>query len=401
MTSAPRLHLSPPFRAEHIGSLKRPNELLQKRAQLDQGKITRGELEQVEDKYIDEIVKFQRDIGIKAITDGEFRRHMFFDGFFDHLDGMKLVQPVPESMFMPWVPDIVGFKEHDFKNAATYLCVGKLKRTRPFYREQFLGLAKFVSPEEVKSIKLTCCPPHWFHLRHGPFAYPKDVYTNDEEYLADIAKAYKEELHDLYAHGCRNIQFDDPMITYFCAESMLEGMTKDGFDHKAILDLYIKTYNDILRGKPDDLTVGIHLCRGNFKDGRHFAEGGYDRIAIKLFNELNVDTYYLEYDTARAGTFEPLKYLPRNKSLILGLISTKIRDLEDINHLEQRVRAAAEIIANGEQTRSVEEALNQLCISPQCGFASHSEGNNVTDEDVKRKLTLLVDAAKKIWPSST
>ncbi|KAF8592041.1 UROD/MetE-like protein [Ramaria rubella] len=398
MTSTPQLF--PPFRAEHIGSLKRPDELLQKRVELDQGKITLAELQVVEDKYISEIVKLQREIGIKAVTDGEFRRHMFYDGVFDNLDGMKFLTSVPEHMFMTYVPDISAFKELDFKNAASYVCEKKLKRTKPFYKDQFLGLAKFVPPEEVKNIKLTMCVPHWFHLRHGPYAYPKEVYKNDEEYFADIAQAYREEIADLYSVGCRNIQFDDPMLAYFCAESMLEGMTRDGINHEALLDLYIRTYNSCLKGKPADMTAGVHLCRGNFKDGRHFAEGGYDRIAIKLFNELNVETYYLEYDTARAGTFEPLKFLPPKKSVVLGLISTKIRQLENIDDLERRVQEAAEIVANGEHKRSVQEALNQICISPQCGFASHSEGNQVTAEDVRRKLTLVVDTAKRIWPTS-
>jgi len=398
--SSNKLHLSPPFRAEHIGSLKRPDALLQKRHDVDEGKAKPSELEIVEDKYIEQIVQMQRDVGIKAVTDGEYRRHMFYDGVFDNLDGMKFIKPVPKEWFMPWVPDIIAFQEQDFKNAATYLCAGKLKRTKPFYRHQFLGLAKFVPPGEVKNIKLTMCVPHWFHLRHGPYAYPKEVYKNDQEYFADIAQAYREELAELYSIGCRNVQFDDPMLAYFCAESMLEGMAKDGFDSDAIFDLYIDTYNSCLRDKPADMNVGIHVCRGNFKDGRHFSEGGYDRIAIKLFNKLNVDTYYLEYDTERAGTFEPLKFLPPHKSLVLGLISTKIPRLEDEAELEKRVRDAAEVVAHGQHKRSVEEALNQLCISPQCGFASHSEGNMVTEEDVKRKLTLVVKVAKRVWPDS-
>lgn len=391
------IHLYPPFRAEQIGSLKRPRELLEARSAFDQGTITSDELRIIEDKHIANIVEMQRKTGIKAVTDGEFRRHMFYDGVFENLEGMKFVKPVPEEMFMPYVPDIMAFKEHDFKNAATYLCDGKIRRTRPFYKDQFLGLAKFLPKEEVKNIKLTMCVPHWFHLRHGPYAYPKDVYKNDEEYFADIAQAYREELAELYSIGCRNIQFDDPMICYFCSESMLDGMKKDGLDSEAIFDLYVKTYNDCLRDLPKDFNTGIHLCRGNFKDGRHFAEGGYDRIAIKLFNELNVNTYYLEYDTARAGTFEPLKYLPPHKTLVLGLISTKLRSLEDVEELEKRVNSAAEIIANGQEKRTIAEALNQLCISPQCGFASHSEGNQVTEEDVERKLALVVEAAKRIW----
>lgn len=180
-----------------------------------------------------------------------------------------------------------------------------------------------------------------------------------EEYFADVARAYREEIQDLYAAGCRNIQFDDPLLAYFCADSMIQGMEARNVDHEALLATYIGAYNSILEGRPADMTVGLHLCRGNFKDGRHFSEGGYDRIAIKLFREINVDCYYLEYDTPRAGTFEPLKFLPRNKAVVLGLITTKFPKLEDQEDLVQRVRDAANVIANGEERRPFEEALDQ------------------------------------------
>lgn len=252
-------------------------------------------------------------------------------------------------------------------------------------------------PEEHKNLKITICAPEWYHLRHGPYAFNTEVYKSDEEYFADIAIAYQQEIQELYAVGCRNIQFDDPLLAYFCADSMISGMEERGIDHDALLDLYIKTYNDCLKSRPDDMTAGLHLCRGNFKDGVHFSEGGYDRIAIKLFQQINVDCYYLEYDTERAGTFEPLKFLPKTKSVVLGLISSKTPELEDKAELKRRVRQAAELISQGVDKRPVEEALNQICISPQCGFASHSEGNRVAQEDVKRKLSLVTDTAKEIW----
>ncbi|KAK7694468.1 hypothetical protein QCA50_001654 [Cerrena zonata] len=391
------LRLNPPFRAEHIGSLKRPQELLQKRALLDAKKVTVEELKETEDASIKEIIQIQRDAGIKSITDGEFRRHMFFDGVFDNLEGMKYIPEVPLDWLMDYVPDVMAFKKLDFKKADSYVCEKKLRRTKPFYLYQFEELKKLTTPEEHKNIKITVCAPEWFHLRHGPYAYPKEVYANDEEYFADIAVAYQQEFQELYAAGCRNIQFDDPLLAYFCAESMITGMEERGIDHAALLDLYIKVYNDCLKGRPDDLTVGLHLCRGNFKGGKHFSEGGYDRIAIKLFQQINVDCYYLEYDTERAGTFEPLKFLPKNKSVVLGLISSKLAQLEDKAELKNRVRLAAELIAQGEDKRTVEEALNQICISPQCGFASHSDGNNIGSEDMKRKLSLVTEVAKEIW----
>ncbi|KAF7799983.1 hypothetical protein EIP86_011226 [Pleurotus ostreatoroseus] len=356
------LHLNPPFRADHIGSLKRPAKLLQMRKALDDKSCTQEELTAVEDEAITAVIQVQREAGIKSITDGEFRRR------------------------------------------------SKLERTKPFYVPQYEALKKLTKPEEHKNLKITMCAPEWFHLRHGEYAYPKDVYKTDEEYFADIALAYQQEIKELYDAGCRmyasdvdhngsnvgavgNIQFDDPLLAYFCAESMIKGMEETGIDHEAILDLYIKAYNDCLKDHPADMTVGLHLCRGNFKDGVHFSEGGYDRIAIKLFRNINVDCYYLEYDTERAGTFEPLKFLPKNKSLVLGLISSKLPQLEDVSELKTKVLQAAEVIANGEEKRSVAEALNH----PQCGFASHSEGNKVTEEDVKNKLSLVSRAAKEIW----
>ncbi|CDO69475.1 hypothetical protein BN946_scf184817.g35 [Trametes cinnabarina] len=379
--ATPTLKLNPPFRAEHIGSLKRPSKLLQKRKEFDSGKCSIEELRQVEDEAIRAIVDLQRQVGIKGITDGEFRRcaqlplftsaqldsararkrHMFYDGVFDNLEGMKHVKPVPPEMLMDYVPDVAAFKEHDFKGADTHICVSKLKRTKPFYVPQFEALKALTKPE-------------WFHLRHGEYAYPKDVYKNDDEYFADIALAYQAELQDLYAAGCRNIQIDDPLLAYFCADSMIRGMEARGIDHAALLDTYIKAYNACLKGRPADMNVGLHLCRGNFRNGLYFSEGGYDRIAIKLFREINVDCYYLEYDTPRAGTFEPLKHLPPHKAVVLGLISTKFPRLEDVDDLVQRI-----------------------CVSPQCGFASHSEGNLVDEHAMREKLALVVRTAKAIW----
>ncbi|KAH9949136.1 hypothetical protein B0H21DRAFT_729685 [Amylocystis lapponica] len=390
------LRLNPPFRADHIGSLKRPAVLLQKRKEFEEKKCTREELNTVEDATIREAVQMQREAGIKSITDGEFKRQMFYDGVFNNLDGMKYLPLAPANMFMEYVPDIAAFKAHEL-GAASYICESKIKRTKAFYIEQYESLKAITAPEEHKNIKITICAPEWFHLRHGPHAYPKDVYKNDDEYFADIAVAYQAEIKELYAAGCRNIQFDDPLLAYFCAESMLTGMEARGIDHAALLETYVRAYNDCLKGRPADMTVGLHLCRGNFKDGVHFSEGGYDRIAIKLFHEINVDCYYLEYDTDRAGSFEPLRFLPKNKSVVLGLISSKLPKLEDKAELVKRVHDAAEVIASGAEPRSKEEALNQICISPQCGFASHAEGNLVTEDDTRRKLELTVETARAIW----
>jgi len=391
-------HLFPPFRAEHIGSLKRPAALLSARAAFDKKGCSAEELERTEDEAIKNIVQMQREAGIGCITDGEFRRHMFYDGVFDNLESMKYIPDPPLSIFMLYVPDIAAFKAHHTKAADAYICEGKIVRTKSMYKSQFQYLQKITPPELHKHLKLTMCAPEWCHLHHGPYTYNKSVYATDSEYFADVAKVYQEEIKELYEIGCRNIQFDDPLLAYFCHEKMLKGMAEYGTDSDALLDSYIGLYNDSLKGRPEGMTVGLHLCRGNFKDGQHFSEGGYDRIAVKLFNEINVDCYYLEYDTERAGTFEPLKALPKEKVVILGLVSSKLAQLEDKEVMKAKIYQAAEIMSQSTTvSRTKEEALAQLAISPQCGFASHSEGNKVTEEDARKKLTFVAEIAKEVW----
>jgi len=249
----------------------------------------------------------------------------------------------------------------------------------------------------VKNIKITICSPSWIHQRHGSDeTYDLSVYKNDTEYFDDLGVAYRAEIKELYEAGCRHIQFDDPTFCYFCSESMISGMEKAGVDHEALLDTYIRAINVCIQGRPTDLTVSVHLCRGNFQ-GIHFSEGSYDRVAVKLFNNLNVDTYYLEYDDNRSGDFKALQHVPLNKVAVLGLVTTKRSQLETVDELKARVDEAVEVLVNGNPKRSKAEALNQLCISPQCGFASVFVGNPITEEDEKKKLRLLVETADLIW----
>lgn len=277
-------------------------------------------------------------------------------------------------------------------------CTGKIKHVGSTYIDQWNYLKNLLPADKVKEAKVTLAAPNWYHLRYKTGrAYPKDVYPTDVEYFADIAKAYREELKILYEAGLRNIQIDDPNLAYFCSEKMLTGFKNDGEDSDALFDSYIKLYNDCLGGRPGDMHVGVHLCRGNFVGGRHFSEGGYDVIATKLFQNLNVDTYYLEYDTARAGGFEPLAHLPKNKNVILGLITSKFPKMENIDELKDRVMKAADKIAEGnKETR--EESLKRIGVSPQCGFASHSDGNNMTRKDMIEKLKLVRKLAEELWP---
>ncbi|RDB28953.1 Uncharacterized protein YxjH [Hypsizygus marmoreus] len=395
--SAP-LHLRPPFRAEHIGSLLRPPALYRKRQLFDENKCSLDQLRAAQKDAIRHVVKLQRDVGMKTVTDGELHRTVFFEGVFDSLEGMTIMPSRPITTFKRYIPHIGFMYNAGIREAETIFCSGKIKRTKPFYVEEFKYLKTLVPAKDVKFIKITMCSPSWYHQRHGSdLTYDLSVYKNDDEYFDDLGIAYRAEIRELYDLGCRHIQIDDPTFCYFCNDKMISEMEEAGVDHEALLDTYIRAINVCTQDRPDDLTVGVHMCRGNFKGGVHFSEGGYDRIASKLFNTLDVDTFYLEYDTERAGDFTPLKHLPLNKVAVLGLVTTKNPKLETVQELKARVNEAVEALMVGNPPRSRYVALNQLCISTQCGFASVWQGNPVTEEDERKKLSLLVEAAKQIW----
>ena len=312
----------------------------------------------------------------------------------------EIFNPEPQ-IFRSYMPDIAAFMEENHKPAESVICTGKIKHVGSTYTAQFDYLKSLVPADEVKNLKLTIAAPNWYHMRYREGeAYPKNIYANDDAYFADVAAAYQDELRILYAHGLRNVQFDDPNLAYFCSEAMLAGWKEDKENTctaDELLDKYINLYNLCIAECPSDMHVGVHLCRGNFVNSRHFSEGGYDRIAVKLFRELNMHTYYLEYDTDRAGGFEPLKELPANKNVILGVITSKFPKMEDLVETEKRVRQAAKFVAQG-SGETEKEALKRLGVSPQCGFASHSSGNAVKMPDMIAKLKLVRQLADKIWP---
>ncbi|KAF9893016.1 hypothetical protein FE257_012427 [Aspergillus nanangensis] len=398
---APQLHHNPPFRAEHLGSLLRTDALLDVKTAFEKGQASQADLDTVEKKDIKDVVQLQKELGYPALSDGEYCRHMFWGSFFPGLDGFEEVNDIDADVFRPYAPDVAAFLEAGHKPGESVICTGKIKHVGSTYVDQFKYLASLVAPEEVKNLKLTLAAPNWYHLRYKEGkAYPKDVYASDDEYFGDIAKAYQDELQILYDAGCRNIQFDDPNLAYFCSDKMLDGWKADSLNVNTadeVFQKYIKLYNDLLSKRPADFHIGVHICRGNFVGSRHFSEGGYDRIATQLFKELNVDTYYLEYDTPRAGGFEPLKELPTHKNVILGVVTSKFPELEDKEEMKKRVQDAAKFIAEGNNI-SVEAALNQVGVSPQCGFASHREGNAIDRNGMINKLKLVRDIANDIWP---
>jgi len=402
MSQAPK---APPFRAEHIGSLLRPAELVEKRYDVAQGKSDPKELAPLENKSIRDIVKLQQECGFHGIGDGEFRRHQFWGTFFETLNGMKEMQTAAmegydESLFRAYAPDVKSFLEAKTIPNQVTICIGKISHTgTSSYETEVKFLQSILPKDQWGNIKVTLASPSWYHFRYAPArAFPAEVYKSDEEYFTDVAKAYQTELKILYGLGVRNVQVDDPNLAYFCSEAMLTGWAADKNNTKTadeMLDAYIKFYSECFQ-RPADMHLGIHLCRGNYLGSRHFSEGAYDRICKELFR-LNANTFYLEYDTPRAGGFEPLKHLPLNKNVVLGVITSKFPQLENQQDMVDRIHKAADFVAEGsKQTR--EEALQRLCVSPQCGFASHAEGNSLEHEDMKRKLKLVRAIADQVWP---
>ncbi|KAK7942608.1 UROD/MetE-like protein [Apiospora aurea] len=401
------LHTAPPFRAEQMGSLLRPENLLEVRANIRDNGVSEEEagLHAIEKEAVAKVVQMQQDVGIKAVTSGEYNRTRFWGLFWDELDGSLRLENADGSMFRLYHPDVVSLIEKDrhVMPGDSVIAGGKLRHNpaRSVSNLHELRLVQAALPEsEWKNIKLTMITPAWFHMRykHGR-AYAKEAYANDAEYFKDVAKCYQDELAMLYEAGLRNVQFDDPGMAYFCSDKFRQGWEEDKDNEGTVddlLDAYIALYNDSVSKCPADMHTGIHLCRGNFIGGRHFAEGGYDVIAKKLFEDLNVHTFYLEYDTERSGGFEPLKYLPKNKSVVVGVVSTKLRDLEDKEAMKARVYQAADAIAAG-SGESREEALKRVCVSPQCGFSTHESGYPLSEEDQKNKLALVRQIADEIW----
>lgn len=308
-------------------------------------------------------------------------------------------------MFRLYHPDVVSLIEKDRKvMPGDSVIAGSKLSWSPEKSVSNLHELKLIQEATPKSewgnIKLTMITPAWFHMRYKQGkAYTPEAYANDAEYFQGVAEVYQAELDALYKAGLRNVQFDDPGMAYFCSNAFRKGWAEDKDNIGSVDDLfdaYVKLYNDSLSKIPADMHTGIHLCRGNFIGGRYFSEGSYDIIAKKLFENLNVNTFYLEYDTERAGGFEPLKFLPKNKNVVVGVISTKLRELEDKEAMKERIYKAADFVASG-SGESREEALKRICVSPQCGFSTHESGYPLSLEDEKKKLGLVRQIADEIW----
>jgi methionine synthase II (cobalamin-independent) len=407
--AAPLLR-NPPFRAEHMGSLLRPQSLLDVRKAIAEGKGTPESLglAPVEAEAVAKIVELERDLGFRAVTDGEYTRTRFWGVMWNEFEGTKAWEGADADLFRLYHPDVASFigleaeRHKATMPGESVIAEGKIRHKGWSTNAHELELVQANVPNEHwGDIKMTIITPTWYHMRYKEgAAYSKAAYVNDAEYFADVAKAYQTELDVLYKAGLRNVQFDDPNMAYFCSEKFRSGYAADSNNTGTVedlLDSYIKLYNECIAKCPPDMHTGIHLCRGNFIGGKHFAEGAYDSIAAKLFKDLNVNTYYLEYDTDRAGGFEPLKHLPKNKNVIIGVISTKLRELEDKEAMKQRIYQAADFIAQG-SGETKEEALKRVGVSPQCGFSTHESGYPLNWDEMSAKLKLVRTIADEIWP---
>jgi 5-methyltetrahydropteroyltriglutamate--homocysteine methyltransferase len=364
--------IDPPFRADQVGSLLRPPEVHAAREQRAAGEITAAQLRAVEDAAIATAVREVESIGMRSVTDGEFRRAWFHLDFLQQLENVVVTGNIAASSD---AADTVHLTPPKLS------VVGPIKHVRDIQVEDFKYLASVVT----QTPKVSIPSPTMVHFRGGRAGIDIESYPDLEVFFADLAACYRAELDALYAAGCRYVQFDDTNLAYLCDPVMRAGAVERGDDPNELPHAYAELINACISDRPSDLTVGIHLCRGNFKS-TWFAEGGYEPVAEVLFNELDVDAYFLEYDDERSGDFSPLRFVPRHKTVVLGLVTSKRPELEPYDELATRVSEAAKYVP-----------MDQLCLSPQCGFASTVEGNALTAEQQWAKLGLVVDTANRLW----
>ncbi len=364
----------PPFRAEHVGSLLRPPQLLAARERHQAGELSGAGLAAVEDEAIRDIVRRQEEIGLRAVTDGEFRRAAWQMDFLKQFSNVAVSRSTVKVSFHT--------EQGDIDRLPSALRVtGKLSRPRPIFVDHF----RFLCSVARAVPKLTIPSPSLLHFRGGRQAVDERAYPDLEEFYSDLAHVYAEEIADLADAGCRYLQIDEVNFAYLCDPRLREEVRGFGEDPGRLPHTYARLINRSIAGRPRDMTVGMHLCRGNFESA-WLAEGGYEPVAEVLFNAVDVDGYFLEYDTERAGDFRPLRFVPKGKIVVLGLVTTKRGALERAEDLERRIEEASRYVP-----------LEQLSLSPQCGFASAGRGNRLTFEEQMAKLCLVVEVAQRVW----
>ena len=373
MTSLPRQN--PPFRADHVGSLLRPQNLLKARADHADGSISVDDLRAIEDDAIRDVVRMQEDIGLQTATDGEFRRTSWHMDFIYQLNGVSKTDEKIEVHFRNADGNL------DFTSAALKID-GKVGVDDPIFGQDFAFLQSAVSSGTPK---LTIPSPSMVHYRGGAAAIDKAVYPDEDEFWTDLSAAYNKQVHGIAALGCTYLQLDDTSLAYLNDPAQREMLASQGRDAEHQHERYIRQINAAIADRPASLNVTTHMCRGNYRSS-WAAEGGYDFVAEALFGQLEVDGFFLEYDDARSGDFSPLRFVPAGKQVVLGLVTTKRPELESKDNLKRRIDEAAAYVP-----------LEQLCLSPQCGFSSTVEGNALTRDEQIAKLNLIVEVAQEVW----
>ncbi len=365
---------TPPFRADHVGSLLRPPKLLDARAARKRGEITAEQLRAAEDEAIREAVKLQEDVGLQSATDGEFRRNSWHIDFLERFGNVAVIPSKIKARFQSEQGEVEYLPP-------TLEVVGKLSWPHPIFVDHF----KFVQSVAHVTPKMTIPSPSCMHFRGGRAAIDKAAYPDMAEFYADLTRVYNEEVRGLAAAGCRYLQIDEVYIAYLCDPALRAQVEALGENPKTLPRTYVDMINGAVAGRPADMTICMHLCRGNNQSG-WVASGGYEPVAEVLFNEADVTGYFLEYDSERAGGFEPLRFVPKGKVIVLGLVTSKKGALESKDQIKRRIDEAAKYVA-----------LDQLALSTQCGFSSTVEGNKLTVEQQAAKLRLVVDVAREVW----
>lgn len=365
---------NPPFRAEHVGSFLRPPAIHEARDQWRRGELSDDALREISDREIAAMVRQQAATGMKSITDGEFRRDWFHLDFLQGLGGITVEGNIASTS---------DSDETVHMTPPRVTVTGKLTHDRPIQVADYEFLAG-VTPDGCTP-KVAIPSPTMAHFRGGRAGIDIESYPDLDPFFEDLAQVYRDEIAALYAAGCRYVQLDDTNLAYLCDPGMRQGAIDRGDDPNELPRMYAALINDAIRDRPDDMTVGVHLCRGNFRS-THFASGGYEPVAEVLFNELDVDAYFLEYDDERSGDFAPLRFVPANKTVVLGIITSKYPDLEPVDDIRARIDEAARYVP-----------LDQLCLSPQCGFSSTIHGNVMTEEQQWAKLRHVVEIADAVW----
>src|SRR6202166_817318 len=361
----------PPFRADHVGSILRTAPVKQARTQREKGEITLAQLKAVEDREIEKIIKQQEDIGLQLATDAEFRRSWWHFDFFSMLDGVELYELDHGIQFQ-------GVQTKPLSIKVT----GKIG----FSNHPMLEHFKFLKAHTKVMSKMTIPAPSVMHFRLEPNAVVKSAYPDRDAIFDDLALAYQRAIKAFYDAGCRYLQFDDTAWAYLCSKEELQKARDRGLDIDHLQETYTKTINKALEAKPADMTITTHVCRGNFRS-TFISSGGYEPVAENLLAKCNYDGYFLEYDSDRAGGFEPLRFLPKgNKLVVLGVVTSKSGRLEPRDDIKKRIQEATKFVA-----------LDQLCLSPQCGFASTEEGNVLAEEEQWAKLKMIVELSREVW----